>query len=73
MTDHSSTAPPTIAQVIGTLDEMAAAARAGDGSRYRAAVQVALGQDISREQMVDAYQWGRRDIGPAAFDWQGEE
>ncbi len=30
-------ATPTLAQVMGTLDEMVTAARAGDAERYRAA------------------------------------
>ena len=33
--------PPTLAEVMGTLDELAAAAKVGDGTRYRAALTVA--------------------------------
>lgn len=50
---------------------MATAARAGDAERYRAALRVAQHQGFDEEQMTDAYQWGRRGLGPAAFDWHG--
>ena len=39
---------PTLAQVMGTLDELAAAARAADADRYRAAVRLAQRQQINR-------------------------
>jgi len=61
-------ATSTLAQVMGTLDEMATAARAGDAECYRAALRVAQHQGLDEEQMTDAYQWGRRGLGPAAFD-----
>ncbi len=66
-------ATPTLAQVMETLDEMATAARAGDAERYRAALRVAQHQGLDEEQMTDAYRWGRRCLGPAAFAWQGNE
>lgn len=69
----TSKTPPALAQVMCTLDEMAAAARAGDAQRYRAAVRVAQDQDLTEEQMSDAYQWGRRGLGPVGFDWRGTE
>ena len=62
---------PTLAQVLGTLDELAAAARAGEADRYRAALRVAERQDLTEEQISDAYRWGRRHEGAAAFDWEG--
>lgn len=49
---------PTLAQVMGTLDELAAAARAADADRYRAAVRLAQGQQITEEQQRDAYPLG---------------
>lgn len=57
--------------MLGTLDELSAAARAGEAARYRAAVRVAQRHQITEEQQRDAYQWGR---GGAAlpFDWRGE-
>ncbi len=63
--------PPTLAEVVGTLDEMAAAARTGQAARYRAAVGTARDQELTEEQMRDAYRWGRLHLGPAEFDWQG--
>ena len=65
--------PPTLAEVQGTLDELAAAARAGEADRYRAALRVAARQDLTEEQISDAYRWGRRDAGAAAFDWEGND
>lgn len=65
--------PPTLAEVQGTLDELAAAARAGDAERYRAALRVAEHQHLTEEQISDAYRWGRRHDGAAAFDWQGTD
>ncbi len=59
-------ATPTLAQVMGTLDEMAAAARAGDAERCRAALRVARHQGLDEEQITDAYQWGRRCLDLAA-------
>ncbi|WP_028708033.1 hypothetical protein [Propionicicella superfundia] len=54
---------PTLAQVMGTLDELAAAARA--------AVRLAQGQQITEEQQRDAYHWGRQGAA-RTFDWRGE-
>ena len=65
--------PPTLAEVQGTLDELAAAARAGEADRYRGALRVAEQQGITDEQISDAYRWGRRDAGAAAFDWEGND
>lgn len=62
---------PTLAQVMGTLDELAAAARAADADRYRAAVRLAQGQQITEEQQRDAYHWGRQGAA-RTFDWRGE-
>lgn len=63
--------PPTLAEVQGTLDELAAAARAADADRYRAAVRLAQGQQITEEQQRDAYHWGRQGAA-RTFDWRGE-
>lgn len=64
---------PTLAEVMGTLEELGAAARAGDADRYRAAVRLAQRQQITEEQQRDAYTWGRRGQGAArSFNWKGE-
>ena len=63
--------PPTLAEVQGTLDELAAAARAADADRYRAAVRLAQRQQITEEQQRDAYHWGRQGAA-RTFDWRGE-
>ncbi len=63
---------PTLAQVMGTLDELAAAARAADADRYRAAVRLAQRQQITEEQQRDAYHWGRQGAA-RTFDWRGEQ
>ena len=64
---------PTIAEILGTLDELAAAARAGDRDRYRSALRLAERQEVTVEQKRDAYRWGRRGANrPAPFDWMGE-
>ena len=65
--------PPTLAEAQGTLDELAAAVRAGEVERYRAALRVAKRQALTEEQMSDAYRWGRRHEGAAAFDWEGND
>ena len=65
--------PPTLAEVQGTLDELAAAARSGEADRYRAALRVAKAQDLTEEQISDAYRWGRRHEGAGAFDWEGND
>lgn len=64
---------PTLAEIQGTLDELAAAARAGQADRYRDALRVAKRQALTEEQICDAYRWGRRREGVAAFDWEGNE
>ena len=62
---------PTLAQVMGTLNELAAAARTADADRYRAAVRLAHRQQITQEQQRDAYQWGSQGAA-RTFDWRGE-
>lgn len=57
----------TLADIMGTLDELAAAARAEDEQRYRRALTVAQDQSITDEQITDAHQWGRKGLGPAPF------
>ena len=71
--DQQQHTPPTLAEVQGTLDELAAAARAGEADRYRAALRVAKAQDLTEEQISDAYRWGRRHEGAAAFDREGND
>lgn len=63
--------PPNTAAVMGTLDELAAAARTRDARRYRAAYNHAQAQGLSEEQIRDAYDWGR-DGSTRRFDWRGE-
>ena len=53
------------------IDERAAAAGAADADRYRAAVRLAQGQQITEEQQRDAYHWGRQGAA-RTFDWRGE-
>ena len=65
--DQQQHTPPTLAEVQGTLDELAAAARAGEADRYRAALRVAKAQDLTEEQISDAYRWGRRHEGAACL------
>lgn len=63
--------PPSLGEVLGTLNELAAAAHADDAERYRAALTVADRQGLHDDQVKDAYRWGGR--GAAAFTWRGEE
>jgi len=69
----TSKTPPTLSEVMGTLDELAAAARAEDTERYRAALSVAQAQDLTEEQTADAYQRGRRGLGGAGLAGNEEE
>ena len=64
--------PPSLAEVLGTLNELAAAARGEDAERYRAALTVADRQGLHADQLEDAYRWDRRGRGAAAFTWRGE-
>lgn len=66
---------PTIAETMGTLDELAAATRADDRARYASALATARAQDLSVEQIKDSHKWGSF-TGPHAnnsvqFDWDG--
>lgn len=76
MTEHESkqTYTPSLAELMGTLNELGAAARTGEGDRYRAALNLAERQGVTQDQIRDAYQWGRRGLGAAAagFDWRGK-
>lgn len=65
--------PPTLAEVMSTLNELAAAAKAGDGNRYRDALRAAERQALTDDQISDAYRWGRRQHGAAGFDIQGND
>lgn len=64
---------PTISEVLGTLDELAAATRTRDLDRYTAALEVAHDQDLSDEQIRDSYDWGGRTSGHRwpNWDWRG--
>lgn len=62
----------TISRTLGTLDALAAAAREGNVSAYRDALEVANKQGLTSEQILDAYQWGRRGKGSADFDVAGQ-
>lgn len=64
---------PTLTQIMATLDELAAASRAADCARYRAALDEARRRGVTREQVADAYKWGTRDGNPAPFDIEGKE
>lgn len=67
---------PTIGQVLATLDELAAAVRNNNAPRYRRALQAAARQEISQEQILDAYRWGRchrLDAGGPSFTAAGED
>ena len=50
---------PSLAEVLGTLNELAAAAHADDAERYRAALTVADRQGLHDDQVKDAYRLGR--------------
>lgn len=62
----------TISQILGTLDALATAARDGDVGAYRDALGVAHKQALTSEQTLDAYHWGRRGMGGANFDADGQ-
>jgi len=62
---------PTIAETLGTLHELAAAARADNRARYLDALAIAHTQGITDEQIADAYRYGRRGQGAADFDVDG--
>lgn len=64
---------PTIAEILGTLDELAAAVRDRDEARHRKAYALAVKQDITDEQIIDAYRWerwsGSTFVGAPGFVW----
>lgn len=65
--------PAPLAEIMGTLNELGAAAAAADGPRYRQAVSVAKEQDITDEQITDAHLWGQqRGQRVAPFDHHGD-
>lgn len=67
----STTAP--LAEIMGTLDELATAAGAADAPRYRAALTVAAEQNLTDEQITDAHEWGQqRGQRVAPFDRHGD-
>lgn len=64
---------PTLTQIMATLDELAAAARAGDLTRYLAALDQAQESGLTAEQVADCYAWGTRDGHTAPFDIEGKK
>lgn len=67
-TTSTATTRPSLAEVMGTLDELAAAVRVDDPERYRAALAVAQRQGLTEEQMRDSHTWGGRTRAtPARF------
>lgn len=70
----TSSPQPSLSEIMGTLDELAAATRANDAERYQRALDVAGHQAITDEQIKDAHTWARRDaLTPQpSFDWQGQ-
>lgn len=63
---------PTISQVLASLQALGAAARAGDRELYKASLGVARARQATDDQILDAYQWGRRGMGYAEFDHHAE-
>ncbi len=63
---------PTIAQVTEALDMLSLTAKSSDHAGYRAALDDARRIGVTDEQILDAYRWGRRDLGTAFFDHHGE-
>lgn len=66
-----------LAEVVRTLDELAAAVRAADGDRYRELLAVSQRQEITEEQIRDAHTWAMRtpsalQMRDADFDWRGK-
>jgi hypothetical protein len=70
--DSTRKPPPTLAAVMATLDELGRAARADNGPPSRDALRTAHQMGLCADQVRDAYQWGRRDLGPATFIYEGE-
>ena len=55
------------------LDPLAAAARSGDVEAYRAQLARAHRAQLTEEQILDCYRWGRRGMGAHPdFDHHGE-
>ena len=63
---------PSIAQLTRALDLLASAAKEGNRALYRSALQRASALGTSNAQITDAYQWGRKNLGAANFDAQGQ-
>lgn len=64
---------PSIADVVAALDALAAAARDTDREAYLAALGLADAVQATEEQVLDAYRWGRRGMGPTdLFDHRGD-
>ena len=64
----------SLSDILGTLDELKEAAAGNDGARYRIALEVARAQDLTGDQILDSYVWGRNSgDGRCTFDWQGNE
>lgn len=62
---------PSLNGLMRALDDLSAAARAGEHDRYVDALRSAGSQGATKGQILDAYHWGRRDKGAADFDHHG--
>lgn len=61
----------TLTRTQNALDALAAAARGGDRTAYRIRLHDAQLVGLTEEQIRDSYQWGRRGMGAAGFDYRG--
>lgn len=63
----------TLAEVMGTLEELGTATRHCDIQRYRTALDVARAQHLTDEQIKDAHWWNSRNGSTSVpFDWLGQ-
>jgi len=63
---------PSLAGLMAALDALSRSARLGDLELYHRALEAAHRQQATKEQILDAYRWGRRDLGAADFDHHGQ-
>lgn len=68
-----STDRPSLGGLMRALDDLAAAAAAGEVETYRLQLDTTRSQQATEEQILDAYRWGRRDKGVADFDHHGHQ
>lgn len=62
---------PDLSGIMSALDDLSTAACRGERDRYLDALNAARSRQASEEQILDAYQWGRRGKGAADFDHHG--